>query len=56
MTLVDAFQAACPTPFADLGAVLGSGAFWEIEWGTDMRGSDQDTIEIVKKLLTTILD
>ncbi len=29
-TLSDAFRSACPAPFADLGAVLGSDALWNV--------------------------
>jgi peptidoglycan glycosyltransferase len=35
VTLADAFRAACPGPFADLGAALGSDALWALaaRWG-----------------------
>ncbi|MGH2593023.1 MAG: penicillin-binding transpeptidase domain-containing protein [Anaerolineae bacterium] len=57
VTLVDAFRAACPAPFADLGAVLGSDALWNIaaRWGLTATNATgiQSTAPITRSLPLT---
>ncbi len=54
MTLADAFRSACPTPFANLGVVLGSATLWDIVATWDLTATNVTGVQAAAPLTQSI--